>query len=133
MRAHEPRDERPHVGERSAPTYTQGGPTPIPATPLSAVCNGNIGTDCVPAELNRLVDRMDDFNDKITAANVRISYHRSGLGYVGRPMGPVVTTTLELGNIPLYLPIMNALLGFDFVVPIFKVTITSEDLSTSKL
>lgn len=107
---------------------------PGEATPeviTSATCDGANPVDCNDAELARLVDRMKAFNNRIKLANVQVTYQRSGLGYVGRPNGPVVTITVELRNVSLLMPIMNGLLGADFDVPPSKAAITSEDLSSS--
>lgn len=109
----------------------EGGPTPSAA--VSAVCDGATLTGCDAGELDRLVNRMQEFNNNISSENILITYYRSGLGYVGRPGGPVVTITLQVSDVPLDLTIMNALLGFDFDVPLSKVTLTSEDLSSNKL
>lgn len=110
----------------------QGSATPSPTgAPVSLVCNGATDAGCDVTRLNRLVARMQLFNDSIQKANVIVTYSRSGLGYVGRPGGPVSTIRIEVQNLQFNLPIMNALLGFNFTVPANPVTITSEDLSTT--
>jgi len=119
----------------------QGQPTPT--SPVTVSCGAGEAA-CNPARLNRLIYGSDgacdadygtslpgmcDFNPSIGPSNVRISYHRSGLGYVGRPWGPVVTVTLELDGLTFNLPFMGALLGINnMTIPAHPVTVTSEDL-----
>lgn len=121
----------------------QGGPTPT--APVTVTCGGGT-TACKVAEINRLVYGSDgvcepafgsslpgmcDFNPHIRPANVRVSYHRGGLGYVGRPWGPVVTITVEVRNLRFNLPFLGALEVLDnnlFTIPAHPVTVTSEDM-----
>ena len=75
---------------------------------------------------------MQSFNSKIEAANLRITYQHNGLGYEGRPSGPVVTLRMELINLPLDLPFIGKFItmaGITF--PPFPVTATTEDLKTA--
>lgn len=104
-------------------------------TAVSVACIGSGPTGCIVDGLDRLIARMSGgFNEKITRNNVDVTYHRSGLGYVGRPGGPVVTITVEIHDVTFDLPIMGALFGLDdFIIPPSLVTITSEDLSTNKI
>lgn len=92
------------------------------------VCNASYGT----------VSGMCDFNPRISQDNVRVTYTRTGLGYVGRPGHPVVTVTVELVGLRFNLPLIGALIrwasggtftGFD--VPANPVTVTSEDLDSN--
>lgn len=122
----------------------EGGPTP--PGPVVVECGAGASA-CDSARLNRLVFGSDetcdpnygtslpgmcDFNPQIRPRNIRISYHRSGLGYVGRPWGPVVTVTLELDGLHFKLPFMGALLGVNTMnIPAHPVTVTSEDLCSS--
>ena len=129
----------------------QGGPTP--ATPASAICGAG-ATACATAGMNRLilgsdgrcdtnvgtgVSGMCDMNPRITAANVRVTYHRSGLGYVGRPGGPVPTITVEVRNLTFDFLFLGAILRLAslggntgvpdaITIPANPVTITGEDL-----
>ncbi|WP_212523408.1 TadE/TadG family type IV pilus assembly protein [Actibacterium sp. MT2.3-13A] len=117
-----------------------------PSTPVTVSCGAGT-TPCDGARLNRLVYGSDgvcdgsfgtsmpgmcDFNEYIRPANIRVSYQRSGLGYIGRPWGPVVTITLELDGLHFNLPFMGALLGVnEMTIPAHPVTVTSEDLCSS--
>ena len=67
-----------------------------------------------------------------TPANIRVTYYRSGLGYVGRPGGPVVSITVETRNLTFNFFFLGALLGLNNItIPAHPVTITSEDLSNT--
>lgn len=123
----------------------QGGPTP--ATPLSVSCGAG-ATACNEDRMNRLIFGSDgtcnpasgtsipgmcDLHPQIRANNVLITYHRSGLGYVGRPSGPVVTVTVEARNLTFNFFFLGALLGLNALeIPAHPVTVTGEDLSSCR-
>ena len=76
---------------------------------------------------------MCDIFDRITPANVRIVYTQpaapGGLGYAGRPGGPVPTIQVSLQNIPFRFFFLRDLLGFrDIQIPSATTTMTAEDL-----
>lgn len=116
-----------------------------PATAASVSCGAGM-TACDATGINRLVFGSDgvcdanfgaskagmcDFQPRIQPANLRLTYARSGLGYVGRPGGPVVSLTVELRDMTFDFFLLGALLGLDqFVIPPFPVTITGEDLNS---
>lgn len=124
----------------------EGGPTPT--APVSVSC-GPGADPCDSIQLQRLVYGSDgicnpntagslagmcDFNTKIGTDNIFITYYRSGLGYVGRPGGPVVSVTVEARNLSFYLPLVGTLLGLDTIsVPTHPVTVTGEDLTSCKV
>jgi len=130
--------------EADYPT-AQGGPTP--AASVSVSCGAGT-TACNAAQMSRLIFGSDgvcdpnigaslagvcDFNPRITAANLLITYHRTGLGYVGRPAGPVVTVTVETRNLTFDFLFLGFFLGQNqLVIPSHPVTITSEDLLNCK-
>lgn len=125
----------------------QGGPPPDVAKSVSC---GYGTTACDATELARLIQGSDgacnsnygsslpgmcDFMPTITGSNILVTYHRSGLGYVGRPDGPVVTITLEARDIQYNLIMLGALLktfSGTLSIPALPVTVTSEDLSSCK-
>jgi hypothetical protein len=85
---------------------------------------GTIGTDGDPG--------MCDIFDRITPANVNVRYQSTGLGFAGRPGGPVPTITLTLSGLTFQFFALGALLNFgDLPMPDFKVTMTGEDLSAA--
>jgi hypothetical protein len=76
---------------------------------------------------------MCDIFDRITLANVRIVYTQpaspAGLGYAGRPAGPVPTIKVSLQNMPFRFFFLGGLLAFhDIQIPEVPTTITGEDL-----
>lgn len=125
---------------------------PVPGAVVSASCGAGT-TPCVPAEMNRLIyganaggtddecgnanentiPGMCDFNTRIGVNNVLATYYRAGLGYEGRPDGPVLTIRLEVKDLTFDLPLVGALLSLDtFTIPAHPVTITSEDLCSTR-
>jgi hypothetical protein len=129
----------------SGPDYPtiEGGPVP---TDEVAVSCGAGAEACNVAGLNRLVYGGDaicdpsagnrlgmcDLNGLIRPENIRVTYYRSGLGYVGRPGGPVLSITVETRNLNFDFFFLGALLGLENItIPAHPVTITSEDLSST--
>lgn len=117
------------------------------ATPNNATISSTCGPDLVncTAELNRIARGSDgvcgaagdprpgicDINWRITPDNLVVTYQRSGLGYWGRPEGPVLTMRIEVRDVNFDLPILGALLGLNQIeIPAHPVTITTEDLRT---
>lgn len=108
---------------------SQCGPGANPCESLDRLVNGNGRWPGMQAYYNR-----------ISEDNVFVSYEQTGLGYHGRPTGPVVTLRLELRNVTFELPLVGALMNAlgansatDFTnitVPAFPVTVTTEDLQT---
>jgi Flp pilus assembly protein TadG len=75
---------------------------------------------------------MCKFYSPITAANVTIAYAQTGLGYAGRPGGPVPTITISLQNLPFRFFFLSGLMGFSNMnIPAMTTTITGEGLSSS--
>jgi Flp pilus assembly pilin Flp len=141
------------------PTLTGLGSGVLPGDPMPSftrTCNGatstcdNGGTFDVDA-LNTIVygrgsaacgdatssytSGMCDIFRAIAPANVVITYSHTdtdGLGYAGRPGGPVLTITVSLQNIPFRFYFLGGLLGFgNITIPAMTTTQTSEDLSSS--
>lgn len=125
---------------------------PVPAAVVSVSCGAGT-TPCEPDAMNRLIyganatgtdnicgnpaentiPGMCDFNTAIRANNVLATYYRAGLGYEGRPFGPVLTIRLEVKNLSFDLPLVGALLNLNtFTIPAHPVTITSEDLCSTR-
>ncbi|ANT63763.1 hypothetical protein AYJ57_25165 (plasmid) [Salipiger sp. CCB-MM3] len=121
---------------------SQGDPTPNEALAISC---GAGTTACDATELGRLLNGGDacgafttglvgvcDVAPFIGAENLRVTYYRSGLGYVGRPFGPVLSITLEVRNLNFDFFLLDDLipgLG-QIAIPAHPVTITSEDMSS---
>lgn len=132
----------------SGPDYptVEGGPIPFdPENPFLVSCGAG-AVACDEAGINRLVFGGDeacdpsagtrlgmcDLNGLIRPRNIRVTYYRSGLGYVGRPAGPVVSITVETRDLSFDFFFLAALLGLENItIPAHPVTITSEDLSNT--
>jgi Flp pilus assembly pilin Flp len=130
----------------------------IPGAPLASFtvscsaegcsCTGRCGAitanSLEPAAMNRIIfgrgsaacgdaksyytAGMCDVLPSITAANVVIVYTHTGLGYAGRPGGPVPTITVSLRDMQFQFFFLTALLGVHIAIPPMTVTITAEDL-----
>ncbi|PDT49037.1 MULTISPECIES: TadE/TadG family type IV pilus assembly protein [Sinorhizobium] len=117
------------------------------ATPNDATITSTCGPDLANCsdELSRIVLGSDgacgtagdprpgicDINWRIQPENLVVTYQRSGLGYWGRPEGPVLTMRLEVRDVTLEMLFLGPLLGLDEIaVPAHPVTITTEDLQT---
>lgn len=122
----------------------EGGP--VPNVPRSVSCGAG-ATACDPVEMQRLITGSDsscayvagtkpgmcDVFPRITANSVRVTYYRTGLGYVGRPDGPVLSITVELRNLTFDFLVLGRFLPVNFLtIPAHPVTITSEDMSSCK-
>jgi hypothetical protein len=114
------------------------GPDPIPANAaVQLVCGAGAAAACDADKMDRLVNGngvwpgLRAYYPSIELSDIRVTYERSGLGYNGRPTGPVVTVRLDLFAGPIDLPFLGGLLGMaGFIFPPFTVTATSEDLIT---
>jgi hypothetical protein len=85
---------------------------------------GSIGPDGVAA--------MCDVYWPIRPENVVITYEQTGLGFAGRPGGPVPTITIELTGLTYnYIFLGGFLNKTSLGLPSLKSTITGEDLATA--
>lgn len=77
---------------------------------------------------------MRDIAHFIPAENVRVTYYRSGLSYVGRPFEPVSTITVELRNLSFDFLIADELIPglTSLMIPTQPVSITSEDVNNCR-
>ena len=114
------------------------GPDPISADPsVQLVCGAGLpaAPACDADKMDRLVNGrgvwpgLKAYYPSIEISDIRVTYERSGLGYNGRPTGPVVTVRLDMLGAPIGLPFLGGFLGMaGFIFPPFTVTATSEDL-----
>lgn len=75
---------------------------------------------------------MCDIFPRITPSNVVVVYSRSGLGFAGRPGGPIPTITLSLQRLPFEFFFLGGLMGFTKLqIPALTTSITGEDLSST--
>jgi len=110
----------------------------------AGTCAGLAGNSFDPVAMNRIVfgrgsaacgdatsyyaTGMCDVLPSINADNVVILYSQSGLGYAGRPGGPVPTITVSLQHMQFKFFFLTALLGVNIAIPPMTTTITAEDL-----
>src|SRR5947208_11241003 len=78
---------------------------------------------------------MCDIFDRITPANVRIVYTQpaapAGLGFAGRPGGPIPTISISLQNLPFRFFFLGDLLHLGNIqLPELTTTITAEDIDS---
>ena len=100
--------------------------------PCGHIVFGRGSTACGDATSSYTAGMCDIFG-KITPANVRIAYTQpaapAGLGFAGRPGGPVPTIKISLQNMPFRFFFLGDLLGFrNIQIPDATTTMTGEDL-----
>lgn len=121
-------------------TLTQGDPVPasaigtITCTTSSCTCTGCPGdmtitkASTTPDPFTSVLNRMRNLDPAISAANVVVEYHGSGLGYAGDPSGmdiaPLVTVRLQNQQ---FQPVSLLLFGASVRLPSFSYTLTMED------
>jgi len=72
---------------------------------------------------------MCDIFPRIAPANVVVEYAHTGLGFVGRPGGPVPSVTVSLTGLTFRFFFLESLPGFGpIAMPPMRVTLTGEDL-----
>ncbi|WP_165610494.1 TadE/TadG family type IV pilus assembly protein [Cognatishimia maritima] len=105
------------------------GTTACDSDAISRLVTGGDGI-CGTVSANSLIG-MCDVAPFLTSDNVRVTYSRSGLGYVGRPFGDVSTITVELRDINFDFLLLDSLVpGINNLqIAAHPVAITSEDLS----
>ena len=90
----------------------------------SSFCEVKPATD----EAKRRVGMCNIFS-RIDPRNVVVKYEYTGLGYAGRPGGPVPTITVSLTGLTFDYVFLGDLLGLSsFALPGFATTVTGEDL-----
>jgi hypothetical protein len=100
------------------------------AAVMNMIVFGRGSTSCGDAKSSYDTGMCDIFA-RITPANVVITYAQSGLGFAGRPGGPVPTITISLKGLRLQLFFLRGLAGFDDLqIPPLTTSMTAEDLSS---
>jgi Flp pilus assembly protein TadG len=101
------------------------------ATAMNTIVFGRGSASCVDATSYYTAGMCDIF-PRITAANVRIVYDQTGLGYAGRSSGPVPTIAVSLQNMQFQFFFLNGLRGFaNLAMPPFTATVTGEVISSA--
>ena len=97
---------------------------------MNTIVFGRGSTSCADATAVYNMGMCDVFS-RIAAANVVITYSQTGLGYAGRPGGPVPTITISLRDLPFRFLFLGGLIGLkDIDIPAQQSSITAEDLSS---
>lgn len=120
---------------------TAGSPIVCTGDGTTGTCT-NVGAGIDAAYNNtahvRIVTKMQTIFPRIAAENVAVEYYFMGLGFVGRPCGPVPSVTVRLQNMTFDFIVIDALLnlvtggGLDpsMAMPSFTATMVGEDLNT---
>ena len=112
-------------------TCSNGGTYNVAA--MRTLVYGRGETACGSVAANQLAGMCDVF-PRIAPANVTVTYQSSGLGFAGRPGGPVPTITLQLTGLTFSLPFLNGLMGLPpITIPPMRTSATGEDLCTQQL
>jgi hypothetical protein len=86
--------------------------------------------ECAETGIDGEVGMCDRFRRLEDEGDIIITYSHTGMGFAGRPGGPVPTITLQLTGLTFEFFALGALMGFDEIsMPDFKVTMTGEDLN----
>jgi Flp pilus assembly pilin Flp len=97
---------------------------------MNTVVFGRGSSSCSDAKSSDQVGMCHIFS-RITPANVKIVYAQTGLGYAGRPGGPMPTITVSIQNLPFRFYFLGGLIGFrNLQIPASTTSITAEDLSS---
>jgi hypothetical protein len=97
---------------------------------MDRIVYGQNSGSCSKADASYTIG-MCDILPTITAANVVIVYTQTGLGYAGRPGGPVPTITVSLRNMQFHFFFLTPLLGVQINMPQMSTTVTAQDLCSA--
>jgi hypothetical protein len=97
------------------------------ASAMNALVYGRGNTSCDSSGSNM---GMCDIYNRIKPENVVVRYQYTGLGYAGRPGGPVPTITVGLQGLEFNFVALDGLLGLGpIAIPGLRTTMTAEDLN----
>lgn len=111
---------------------TQGDVIPVSALGTMVCSRTECGTSADAGTVNStafdyIVNRMNDIKPDIAAANVRVEYRGSGLGYAGDPNGMEVSPLVTVRLTGLTFTPITSLLFATFTMPDLSTTLTAED------
>lgn len=121
-------------------TGLEGGANPGDPSPTysstctnSGVCSGSgITSNYDGNAMERIVGRMAQAFPGVGQGTVTVSYTFGGLGYAGRPEGPVPVISLTLSNVPFDFVLLGAFTGTNTItMPAITVSAVGEDLRTT--
>lgn len=97
----------------------------------NTTCNAQIMQRIVSGGIGDAWPGLVGFFPDLSVDDIRVTYELNGLGYQGRPGGPIVTVRMEIDRDPSNLPITGMIFNMlDITFPAFAVTATSEDLQS---
>jgi hypothetical protein len=97
---------------------------------MDTIVFGRGSSSCTDATSSFNAGMCDVFG-RIRPANVVVIYTQTGLGFAGRPGGPVPTITVSLKDLPLQFFFLSGLMGFSNLrIPPLTTSMTAEDLSS---
>jgi hypothetical protein len=100
------------------------------AAAMNTIVYGRGSSACDDAKSFYYAGMCDVFS-RITPANVVVTYTQTGLGFAGRPGGPVPTITVALQNLSFRFFFLDGLSRFrNIPIPPLTTSITAEDLSS---
>jgi len=105
-------------------------------TQWSATCTGTalttsggaVAGGCDAALMGRILQEMQKVYPSLVLNNVRITFSRSNLGFVGKGR-PVPLVTAEVVNVTASLPVLSAFGIGPFLMPTFSTSLPGEDLA----
>jgi Flp pilus assembly protein TadG len=103
---------------------------PFNVKAMDRIVYGQDSESCTKATVSYAIG-MCDVLPSITPANVVIVYTQTGLGYAGRPGGPVPTITVSLQNMQFQFFFLAPLLGLQIAIPPMSTTVTAQDLCSA--
>jgi Flp pilus assembly pilin Flp len=104
------------------------------ASAMQTIVFGRGKIACATPTSDRDVGMCNIFlhNPPLTPQNVIVRYQYTGLGYAGRPGGPVPTVTVSLTGLTYDWIMIGGLMGFSPIsLPSFATTVTGEDLNVN--
>ena len=115
-------------GATSSCTGSCGG---FNAAALNTIVYGRgNGAACNKAAANVYAIGMCNLSNLITTAKVSVEYSATGIGFQGKPCGPIPTITVQLQNVQFGYVFLRGLMKLtNATFPPVKTTITGEDLS----
>ena len=131
-------------------TGLEGGAAPGAAMPyFIRTCNGATsscsGGTYNAAAMNWIVRGSDgvcgttvgargicDLYPRVQPQNVVITYEQTGMGFAGRPGGPVPSITVKVQNLQFPTPVLGIFSGLvNLTMPPFQTTVSGEDLRST--
>jgi len=98
-------------------------------TAMNTIVFGRGSSSCADATSFYRAGMCDVFS-RVKPANVVVVYAQSGLGYAGRPGGPVPTITVSLENLPFQFFFLSGIMRFGGIEIPATTSITAEDLAS---